>query len=237
LPSLFIAPYGFAGAAAALAGIIVLLSLSALRLPNRGDMPSASLDSHARKHPPAPQAYAALAILFVFLTGQIGLWAFLERIGNGIPLAPAELGTVFAVLKLLGGAAALGAAAVGCRFGFLVPHLLALGMISLGIVLLATAQSFLPYAMGAWVWEVGLTFSCVFQTAAIARFDVSGRSIMLVPAAFALASMLGPGMAGFLIGGGFAPLLWVALACALVPSLSYGLMFAKRLRVLSPADA
>lgn len=237
LPSLFIAPYGFAGAAAALAGIIVLLSLSALRLPNRGDMPSASLDSHARKHPPAPQAYAALAILFVFLTGQIGLWAFLERIGNGIPLAPAELGTVFAVLKLLGGAAALGAAAVGCRFGFLVPHLLALGMISLGIVLLATAQSFLPYAIGAWVWEVGLTFSCVFQTAAIARFDVSGRSIMLVPAAFALASMLGPGMAGFLIGGGFAPLLWVALACALVPSLSYGLMFAKRLRALSPADA
>lgn len=187
--------------------------------------------------PHALPAYAALGILFIFLTGEIGLWAFLERIGNGIPLGPTELGTVFAVLKLLGGAAALGAAAVGSRLGFLVPHLLALGMISLGIALLATAQSFLPYAIGAWVWEVGLTFSCIFQTAAIARFDVSGRSIMLVPAAFALASMLGPGMAGFIIGGGFAPLLWVALACALVPSLTYGFLFARRLRALSVAGA
>ena len=42
LPPLFIAPYGYPGAATALAGIILLLSLSALRLPNHGDMPSAS---------------------------------------------------------------------------------------------------------------------------------------------------------------------------------------------------
>lgn len=233
LPPLFIAPYGYPGAAFALAGIILLLSLSALRLPRHSDMPSAAPEAQAQEHPHALPAYAALAILFIFLTGEIGLWAFLERIGNGISLAPAELGTVFAVLKLLGGAAALGAAAVGSRLGFLRPHLLALGMLSLGIALLATAQSFLPYAIGAWVWEVGLTFSCIFQTAAIARFDVSGRSIMLVPAAFALASMLGPGMAGFLIGGGFGPLFWVALACALVPSLTYGLVFARRLRVLA----
>ena len=237
LPLLFIAPYGYPGAAIALAGIIMMLSLSGLRLPNHGDMPSASPDAKARKHPPALPAYAALGILFIFLTGEIGLWAFLERIGNGIPLAPAELGTVFAVLKLLGGVAALGAAAVGSRLGFLVPHMLALGMISLGIALLAMAQSFLPYAIGAWIWEVGLTFSCIFQTAAIARFDVSGRSIMLVPAAFALASMLGPGMAGFLIGGSFAPLLWVALVCALVPPLTSGFLFARRLRTLSVAGA
>ncbi|MBL0122945.1 MAG: MFS transporter [Betaproteobacteria bacterium] len=230
LPPLFIAPFGYSGAATALAGVILLLSLSGMRLPNHGDMPSASPEEQAKRHPPARLAFAALVILFIFLTGEIGLWAFLERIGNSIPLAPAELGTVFAVLKLLGGAAALGAAAIGSRLGFLVPHLLALGMISLGLVLLATAQGFLPYALGAWVWEVGLTFSCIFQTAAIARFDVSGRSIMLVPTAFALSSMLGPGMAGFLVGGGFATLLWLALFCAFVPTLTYGILFAKHLQ-------
>lgn len=230
LPAFFIAPFGYPGAAFALAGIILFLSLSALRLPNHRDMPSATPEAQERKHPRAVLAYAALAILFLFLTGEIGLWAFLERIGNGIRLSPSELGTVFAVLKLLGGAAALVAAFVGIRLGFLVPHLLALGMISLGLLLLATAQSFLPYAIGAWVWEVGLTFSCIFQTAAIARFDASGRSIMLVPAAFALASMLGPGMAGFLISGGFATLLWLALLCAFVPAMMYGSFFARRLR-------
>lgn len=230
LPPLVIAPFGYVGAATALAAIILLLALSSLCLPRRSDMPSAA--PQATKHPHALVAYGALAILFVFLTGQIGLWAFLERMGNSIALAPAELGTVFAVLKLLGGAAALGAAAIGHRLGFRLPHLLAFGILCAGLLLLATARSFLPYALGAWVWEVGMTFSCIFQTAAIARFDPSGRAIMLVPAAFALGSMIGPGAAGFLVSGGFQPLLLIALICACVPVLVYGLLLARRLYIL-----
>jgi hypothetical protein len=97
--------------------------------------------------------------------------------GNSIALTPTELGTVFAVLKLLGGAAALGAAA-------------------------------------------------------IARFDPSGRAIMLVPAAFALGSMVGPGAAGFLVSSGYQSLLLIALVSACVPMLAYGLLLAHRLKTL-----
>lgn len=61
----------------------------------------------------------------------------------------------------------------------------------------------------------------VLQTAQIARTDPSGRAIVLVPGAFALASMVGPGVAGKLMGAqGMEPVLWFALASSTVPVLN-----------------
>jgi MFS family permease len=233
LPSLVIARFHYAGAACLLAAIIVLLGLSALALPRRSEFASTSTSS-------APQslaarfdfplaAYLALAFFFLFGAGQIGLWAFLERLGHGLALAPTELGTVFAVLKLLGGVAAATLAAVGDRLGRRLPHLLVLAVIGLGLTLLALAQGFALYALGAWIWEVGFTWGCIYQTAAIARLDPSGRSIMLIPAAFALSSMVGPALAGGLVGQGFGPLLWLALITAVVPVLAFAGLLARRL--------
>ncbi|HRD83744.1 MAG TPA: hypothetical protein PLF63_01085, partial [Rubrivivax sp.] len=62
-----------------------------------------------------------MAIFFVFLVGNIALWAFLERIGAGLKIAGAQMGLVFAVLKLLGGAAAFFVAWVGERGGRRLP--------------------------------------------------------------------------------------------------------------------
>ncbi|WP_238474368.1 MFS transporter [Pseudomonas cavernae] len=178
LPSLVIARFHYAGAALLLAAIILLLSLSALALPRRQDFakpvePVQERSLFARfRFPPA--AYAALAFFFLFGAGQIGLWAFLERLGHGLALQPTELGIVFAVLKLLGGGAALVLAAVGDRFGLRAPHVLVLAVICLGLFLLGNAEGFLMYAFGAWIWEVGFTWGCIFQSAAIARLDPSG---------------------------------------------------------------
>lgn len=107
LPSLVVARFHYAGAALVLAAIILLLSLSALALPRRSDFAKAvdvvgERSLYARFSFPLP-AYFALAAFFLFGAGQIGLWAFLERLGHGLALQPTELGIVFAVLKLLGG--------------------------------------------------------------------------------------------------------------------------------------
>ena len=67
-----------------------------------------------------------LAVFFLFLTGNIALWAFLERIGAAIPIAAAQMGIVFAVLKLLGGVAAFSVAAVGDRAGQRAPYVVVL---------------------------------------------------------------------------------------------------------------
>lgn len=235
LPSLVIARFHYPGAALLLAAIILVLGLSALGLPQRSDFAGAGDAQRpqslvARFRFPLP-AYAALAAFFLFGAGQIGLWAFLERLGHGLALQPTELGIVFAVLKLLGGAAALTLAMIGDRLGSRVPHLLVLAVISLGLILLGWANGFLMYALGAWIWEVGFTWGCIFQTAAIARLDPSGRSIMLIPAAFALSSMVGPALAGGLVGQGYAPLLWLAFATAILAVVAFAGLLARRLAV------
>lgn len=228
LPPLVIAHFKYPGAALALAGVVALLGVSALWVPH--GPPSAGAATHgapvaaATGHHALPAAsWRALALFFLFLVGNIGLWAFLERIGASLKVSPTEMGIVFALLKLLGGVAAFSVAALGER---LLPRraaLLVLVVIGAGLVLLASASStgFVGFALGAWIWEFAFTCGCVFQTAAIARSDPSGRAVTLVPAAFALSSMAGPGLAGQIVAGGsFGGLLWFALASSLVPVLA-----------------
>lgn len=218
LPPLAIAHWKYPGAALALALVVAVLGLSALWLPSHPLNAGADAAPAATGLALPAAAWRTLGVFFLFLVGNIGLWAFLERIGASLKIAPAEMGLVFAVLKLLGGVAAFTVAAAGERLGRRLPYLLMLAGIGAGLLLLASGKTFAPFALGAWVWEFSFTCGCVFQTAAIARSDPSGRAIVLVPAAFALSSMVGPGMAGYLVAdGNFLALLGAALASTLVP--------------------
>ena len=221
LPPLVIAHFKYPGAALALAGVVALLGLSALWVPHGPQPVPAPLEQAGpeRLRGPLPGAsWKALAVFFLFLVGNIGLWAFLERIGASLRITPAEMGIVFAVLKLLGGVAAFSVAAAGERLGPLRAPCLVVGAVGAGLALLAGASGFAGFALGAWIWEFAFTCGCVFQTAGIARSDPSGRAVMLVPAVFALSSMAGPGLAGQIAAGGsFGGLLAFALASTLVP--------------------
>lgn len=224
LPPLVISTFKYPGAALALAGVVALLGLSALWVP-RG--PLLALEADAPDTPTAVRsrlpgaARAAMTVFFLFLVGNIGLWAFLERIGSSLKIAPAEMGIVFAVLKLLGSVAAFSVAAAGERLGPRRAVWLVFGAVSVGLALLAGASGFVLFALGAWIWEFAFTCGCVFQTAGIARSDPSGRAVVLVPAVFALSSMVGPGLAGQVAtGGSFGGLLAFALTSTLVPVLA-----------------
>lgn len=226
LPPLVIATWRYPGAALALAAVVALLGLSALWLP-RHPLAAAATPVAAPPAPPAhlpaavalpPAALAGLGVFFLFLVGNIGLWAFLERIAAGLKIAPGEMGIVFAVLKLLGGLAAFSVAGLGDRLhGRAAQALVLLGLAG-GLLLLALASGFLAFALGAWLWEFAFTCGCVLQTAGIARRNPTGRAVLLVPAAFALSAMAGPALAGHLVAGGtFLPLLAAALASSAIP--------------------
>ena len=227
LPPLVIAHFKYPGAALALAGVVALLGLSAMWVPHGPPSAGATtaegtsgVDGHLAI---SRASWWALALFFLFLVGNIGLWAFLERIGSSLKVSPTEMGIVFAVLKLLGGVAAFSVAALGERLAPLRAALLVLVAIGAGLALLASASTtgFVGFALGAWVWEFAFTCGCVFQTAAIARSDPSGRAITLVPGAFALSSMAGPGLAGQIVAdGSFSGLLMFALVSSLVPVLA-----------------
>ncbi|WP_299725588.1 MFS transporter [uncultured Endozoicomonas sp.] len=209
LPAYVTATYGYQGTALTLLAIVLLLGISAIVLPEKV---SASVEpfSFRKQLKMPPVVWLAVFTFFIFGAGNIGLWAFLERMGNSLNLAPNEQGIVFAVLKLLGGAAAFSVAIVGNRLGRWLPYLIVFAVLNGGLALLWYANGFLPFAMGAWIWEVGFTWGCVYMTAMIAQLDSQGRAIMLIPAAFALSSMVGPAVAGMLIETSFVPLLMFA---------------------------
>jgi hypothetical protein len=223
LPPLVIARWGYTGAAFALAAVVVLLALSAPWVPARPSAavagPTEAAGAATGRRPSAPwPAWVALGVFFVYLAGNIGLWAFLERIGAGLRLEPAQTGIVFAVLKLLGGVAAFTIGAMGERWPLARAHGAALLLLAAGLAGLGVAEGFVAFALGAWVWEFAFTCGCVLQAAQIARLDPGGRVIVLVPAAFALGSMTGPALAGQLFQAGQpGALLLLALACSVVP--------------------
>lgn len=223
LPPLVIAQWHYPGAAFALAAVVGLLGLSAFWVPRHSLLPAQQVHAGVSRRLGAA-SWFALAMFFLFLVGNIGLWAFLERIGAGLRIDPARMGLVFAVLKLLGGVAAFSTALVGERFGRRLPYVAVTALIAAGLALLAYGATVLPvfvaFALGAWVWEFAFTCGCVLQTAGIARTDSGGRAVVLVPAAFALASMVGPGLAGQLLAAGsFSVVLAFALLSSLVPLL------------------
>jgi len=218
-----VARHGLPGGLTLLAGAVLMMALSAGALP-RG--PVLRQDAHvaASRVDRARMASGlyALGIFVLFACGQVALWLFIERIGRERGTTAEQLGLLFSVLKIVGGASAAFVALLGSRMGQRLPHWLVLGGIVVGVALLAQRDSFAVFAGGAWLWEAAFTIGCVYQTAAIARLDASRRLIVLIPAAFAVSAFVGPALGGYLVERiGFAALFAVAVMCAIVPAIAY----------------
>ena len=73
--------------------------------------------------------------------------------------------------------------------------------------------------ISSWVWEFGFTLGCLYQTAAIVRFDISNKLVVLVPMSFGISMIFGGKIAGRLLEGGSANSLYVlVILCSLLPS-------------------
>lgn len=220
LPAFVINQFGYAGVAISLSIIILLLSISVFWLPKNTHLVTEHTSIKAQLNIPL-SAWLALLVFLIFATGNIALWAFLERIGNSLQLDPAQIGLVFAVLKLLGGGAAFSVALVGNKLGLRKPYIIVIGVLAIGLYLIwlslsSLSNQFVLFAMGAWIWEVAFTWGCVFQTAAVARLDSKGRAIMLIPAAFGVSAMVGPALGGWLASSGYYSVLVLAFGTSLV---------------------
>ncbi len=236
IPAYVITAFGYAGTAVSLSLIILVLSISVFWLPKNTHLDTT--DSSIKTQLDIPLgAWLALAVFLIFATGNIALWAFLERMGNSIELAPTQMGVVFAVLKLLGGAAAFSVALVGSRLGLHKPYLIVFIVLTIGLYLIwlsfaGGAKQFTLFALGAWIWEVAFTWGCVFQTAAIARLDPKGRAIMLIPAAFGVSAMIGPALGGWLATSGYHSILVLAFGATVVAVICFMGPLANRQRQL-----
>lgn len=223
--------FGYGGIVVVLSLMALVLSSSAIALPRGPDVPNTAVLLPSWRD--SKLAWVVLAFFFVYLAGNIGLWAFLGEYAKTANMSPEQSGLAFAVLKVLGGVAAASVAVVGNRLGLLRGQALALAGVTLGLLLLHGfgPGGFAGFAGGAWTWEFFFTVGCILQTATIARFDGSQRLVVLVPAAFAASSMVAPPIAGRLLEQyGADALLWAAFAASVIPALAYPVLLAPALR-------
>jgi len=204
LPVYFISQWGFSGALYGLAGFALVLGLGAFLMPARPTTPvtRAAKRDFFSTFTDAKPAWLMLGIFLIYLIVNVGLFFFLAVIAQGFDPQPAQLGLMFSVLKWLGGAAGLLGAVIGARAGLKLPHGVALLLVLAGVAGLWLAPNFTAFMVASWVWEFGFTLGCLYQTAAIARFDPSNKLVVLVPTAFGISMLLGGRIAGALLSSG-----------------------------------
>lgn len=219
LPILFIEKYGFSGAMIGLACFALLLGLGTIFFPQHSSSEVAMKTKGFPSWTQAGPSWTVLAIFTIYLLANVGLFFFLYVIAQDFGPTDVQNGLMFGVLKWLGGAAGAIGAIIGARAGLRIPHVAALIILLIGVLGLFLAKNFTVFMISSWVWEFGFTLGCLYQTAAIVRFDVSNKLVVLVPMAFGISMILGGKMAGQLLESGSAVSLYVLVAiCSLLPA-------------------
>jgi predicted MFS family arabinose efflux permease len=227
LPATAIARWGFDGAVFGLIIAIVFLSPCLFWIPARGTkgmdgevLPLDVPDARGGGNPvQTPYIWGAIIATLVFFSGASAIWAFIERIGAQGNHDAAAVGLLLAVTLVFAVLGSLVAAALGGRFGNVLPFLAGSAAFLGGLVALGDADSFSSYALGACAVTFAIGYMLPIALTEIAELDIDGRYVVLSVPAIGIGAMVGPAIAGILTrDGGYLPLLVFGAATVLVAS-------------------
>jgi predicted MFS family arabinose efflux permease len=198
LPAMIIPRWGFGGVAVTLGGFAALTAITIGWLPKEGTRQSES-NAVAGAIEASVLAWLSLIPIFLFFSGIVGVWSFLERYSHALSLDPAETGIVLAgtlIASVVGGFAA---ASVGSRFGESAPIKFTMFIYVAGTVGLWFSTSLLGFGVSSVMLLFTLNLGLTFLIGSTARFDVRGNFVVLTTAAITAAVIVGPVLAGYLI--------------------------------------
>jgi len=208
-----------------------LLFLPALVfLPRRIPVPNAELAQGG--HRGSVTALALLAILAVWNFALGAVWAFIERIGRGMNLSIEEVGYGLSISMAVGILGSMQASWMSDRYGtrWQMPFMIAvhLGLFAALSGNLTPAEFLLVLIVFNYSWNLANPY----LLAHIAKSDESGKLVALIPACQTAGNMIGPVVAGLLIGGAhYDNVLWLAMASYVVIMLPLLWVYMRR-----PAD-
>ena len=221
IPSMVVPIYGFSGLLISLAVLFLVISPAAFLLPRTSDSALSELvDFKANKS--SMQVIIGLILLGLFHTGLAGIWTFLERIGNENGMEADTITNLLALAALSGFTGPYIAAMIAQKAGWKAPILWgsAAIMIVVGTISFSTSPLGLGIAFallpGAWFFVIS------FYMGIIADADYDGKFVVLIAAALAIASAVGPLLTGFIRENyGMAPLLVVTIITTLVSAYGF----------------
>lgn len=205
LPVTLIPSYGFAGVIYGMVIMTLILLPSYYYLSREplqviGLEPSESDDKRETVRS-ALHAWMGLIAMVCLFVGSAAIWAFVERIATINEFDPEAVGKMLGFSLFFAVVGSLAAGAVGDRFGNAWPYVLNCLVLIVGVVTIAVTDNLTAYTLGACLFMFGWAAAFAFLFAIISDVDPNGKFIALSVPALGLGSMIGPGIAGFLLSG------------------------------------
>ncbi|WP_027856570.1 MFS transporter [Marinobacterium jannaschii] len=202
LPIYVTVHWGFPGMLLTVAAVLALLGLSTAWLPKRGKrgVESASSSDHTATKISVWPVWAALLALMVYFAGLSGLWAFVERIATQQGIDAVTIGKALSFGLVGGGLGAFAAALLGDRFGRLFPLVLSTGFLAAVIFIYSSAFDALLFAASTFVFSGVWNYGLAYQMGLVVSLDKRGNLSVLISSFLSLGAIVGPAIAGMLIG-------------------------------------
>lgn len=197
----FLAPkFGISSIAWVFTLYAVVLILSYPCLPKR------QATTKRTQSDPAPfQSANNLALLGllgmgVLYLGLLGVWEFLERIGDSAGLTAAFVGSVISTALVIGASGAVAAAMFGERFGNIIPMAVGIAMLVAAMAVLSISTAAWSFAAAVLLFNGGWNLALPYQYTLISRVDRTDKLIAIAPAVQTLGAALSSAAAAIVVG-------------------------------------
>jgi len=144
-------------------------------------------------------AVVAMLALFIYETGQGGIWTYMAELGSRSGLEGQSFGNVLSVVQLLGLIGSFLAIWIGDRWGSRWPIVLGIGVNVGAAVGLGYCRDPYLYVFLNVAWYAAYYFVVPYLLGLMARLDDLGRWAVAVDAMWWLGDAAGPPVAGMLV--------------------------------------
>jgi MFS family permease len=234
LPVTLIPSYGFAGVIYGMVIMILILLPSYYYLSRKPiqviGLDSSEPDDRHETVRSALHAWMGLIAMVLLFVGSAAVWAFVERIAAINDFDPEAVGKMLGFSLFFAVIGSLAAGAVGDRFGNAWPYILNCLVLIVGVVTIAVTENLAAYTLGACLFMFGWAAAFAFLFAIISDVDPNGKFIALSVPALGLGSMVGPGVAGFLLSGDSTASLQTMCVGSILASMVLGRLSERRVR-------
>jgi predicted MFS family arabinose efflux permease len=199
---LALGPHGLSGGLLALAiGTALLMPLLLWLLPPRPTDPVATA-SPWRQILDAPNrsiAVVAMFALFIYETGQGGIWTYIAELGERSGLEDQSFGNALSVVQLCGLVGSFLAIRIGDRFGSRWPIVIGISVNVGAAVGLGYSRNVALYMFLSVTWYAAYYFVVPYLLGLMARLDDLGRWAVALDAMWWLGDAAGPPIAGMIV--------------------------------------
>jgi DHA1 family inner membrane transport protein len=138
--------------------------------------------------------------LFIYYSGQTGVWVYLERIGTSWVISPEQVASILFFSLIIGILASAIVMLLGDKFGRTLPITFSMIMAALSIIILMQESNIYLFTLATCLFNFAWYFFLPYICSVISTLDNDGRLLTGLSVTFPAALAAGPAIVAILIG-------------------------------------